>query len=392
MPTYTLSSPNFSFVQVYLNGVLPANNTCCQDEFCLPVTAEGDVNFQFISTQDTFENTTALIESATLPELHILPGTGNTDLSNSVLNLSGTLEFEKNRTGQLEVTFGWSNPLTGLFTHIPIGGCFQLGIDFGFGGIVVITNCFVRKAPSCYLNILKYYSDDDCYGFRYCNMPDFENRVRLPMFLNKPQVSDDEQVYIKSNTSRKILSSTSSLEWEVAVDFMPKEMHFNLKMALSHDSVAVEDPNYSGGISKNGQYKIEWDEPTDCQAPGSAKVFATPFAARNSNCDDCQEFSDLRPCAQPLTFSIDTLTSTSVSISWTNPAGSDPSHGYFWVMERVEVGGNVQVASANPGTSPAQNNPSFPLTSGTDYILYVTANCGGGIGGSRLTSITFTTP
>lgn len=82
--------------------------------------------------------------------------------------------------------------------------------------------------------------------------------------------------------------------YEGITDYMPELWHKKLIIALSHDDVRIENDQYVGGVSLDGDYGIEWQEFLDYPvAQSSFTIQVTPFDATNSNCMTCQQVQQL---------------------------------------------------------------------------------------------------
>jgi hypothetical protein len=294
-------SPTYSFVQF---GQSESIQGCCtEEELCaLPVAEETDLYFQFSIVADNAEEIQA-VNDITLSDIHLygMSGEGNEGLpifTNLVRNWTqeDELQFEKFITGALEITYLWRHPLYDVKTLFACNGCFQLGIyiepflvgatEYNFNAI---SNVFKHVCDSCYTAVIEYSNKKDYAGFRYCNIDDFVNRVRLPMYLTQPSHKEDKSVYRKSNGIIKQNSSLLYKEYLAITDFLTEKLHDKLSIALAHnDLLNLYDTKYQGGISKNGEYAIEWDAELNlCTAPANFKAIAYGFTFKNANCTDC---------------------------------------------------------------------------------------------------------
>lgn len=122
----------------------------------------------------------------------------------------------------------------------------------------------------------------------------FSNRIRLSFELKKAQFPEERNVFRKANGVTKTVSSIIRKTYEGNTDFWPEIWHQRFKIALAHDNVTVEGDRYLGAIAQDGDYTINWpdflDYPT---APAEFKVEITPFDATNSNCQTCEEATQL---------------------------------------------------------------------------------------------------
>lgn len=309
-------SPKYSFVK--FNSTEEADSCCEGSElFCIPVIEENDLFFQLIVSGANLAEGTTIFDAA--PEnvrLLLLSGTGNTAGTVSANTLrdwttDDTLAFEKYRTKANQVTFVWKEILKDIKTLVECDECFQLAVIADVTGdpenpLIGISNCFIRKCDNCYSSILEYYNDEDYADFKYCNVENGVNRVRLPIHLLKPKYIDEKSVYRKSTGAIKQTKGLLTKEYPAETEYFPEYIHDKITVALGHDNVSIEDKIYTGGISKSGEYVADWDQdPTACMAPATFKVNPTPYAIKNNNCADCEEV-DLTACA-PVGFSGDPL-------------------------------------------------------------------------------------
>lgn len=322
----TLVSPQFSFVQFDNTDPVPS---CIGDaKFLLPISNENDLAFQFKIVTDTVqESIDVLATPLTNIALVVLKGTNNTsgtivaNTARNYLALDGK-KFIAYRTGKKEITFVWVNglPLIQNYIYINLSACFQLCViaTFTSGEETVNINAFSNGlkliSPDSYTSILEYNNDEDSYDFRYCNVPGYLNKTRLPFYLNQPQFIDTKSVYRKSTGQRVVTSSVTDKEYSVLTNAMPESIHEKFELALNHDNVNVESSRYSGGVYMDGAYNIDWDDPKDCTAPADLKVYVTPYYAVNDNCEECNEIDITCP-----------LLSDAVSVL-TVPGSSDPDY------------------------------------------------------------------
>jgi len=122
----------------------------------------------------------------------------------------------------------------------------------------------------------------------------FLNRVRLPLYFSKPQFPIERSVFKRADGSRKVLSAVVSNTYEGKTDDIPKEWHQRLAIALSHDVVNIESDRLLTEVVMESEYGIDWQEFLDFPiAKANFTVNVTPFNASNSNCQTCDEITQL---------------------------------------------------------------------------------------------------
>lgn len=122
----------------------------------------------------------------------------------------------------------------------------------------------------------------------------FKNRIRLPFKLTRPQYAEERQSFRKSDGVTKTLSVVVRKTYEGETDWISEKIHERLKIALAHDNITIEGDKYLGGIAQEGDYEIQWQDFLDYPtAKAKFKVNVTPFDATNSNCQSCEEATQL---------------------------------------------------------------------------------------------------
>lgn len=122
----------------------------------------------------------------------------------------------------------------------------------------------------------------------------FQNRIRLPLQILRPQFKAERNVFRKANGSIKTTFAIVNKSMEGETDWIGEKWHERIQIALNHDTVNIEGDKYLGGISPDGDYDIEWSDFLDYPiAKAKFKVNVTPFAASNHNCQTCEEATQL---------------------------------------------------------------------------------------------------
>ena len=108
-------------------------------------------------------------------------------------------------------------------------------------------------------------------------------RQWLPIWLNKPDFTQKDEIYEKLSGERVVLYATINKELQAQSDYIPEWWHERIVMALSCDVVKVNCER----LTKSDNYKIDWDNHTeaDCGvwlARATWKMVAN-VTSRNSN-------------------------------------------------------------------------------------------------------------
>jgi len=122
----------------------------------------------------------------------------------------------------------------------------------------------------------------------------YRNRIRLPLYISKPQFPSERNVFRKADGSSKVLSMIIRNTYAGTTDYLPENWHRKLIVALSHDEVQIENTRYLTDIVLDSEYQIEWQDFKDYPvAQAKFTVQSTPFSATNSNCQTCEEATQL---------------------------------------------------------------------------------------------------
>lgn len=152
--------------------------------------------------------------------------------------------------------------------------------------IVGCVGCFQRICDPCYTTLINYRNNENAFGFNNNNRS--YNQIRLPFYFKEPQFPTKRTVFTLSNGMQKKLSARMEKEWIAETDYMPKEWHEKLAIALEHDNVRVTNTNANLSnvlIMMDANYEIDWQHflnyPT---APAKFKAKQIPYNIINSNC------------------------------------------------------------------------------------------------------------
>ena len=122
----------------------------------------------------------------------------------------------------------------------------------------------------------------------------FKNRVRLPILFYQPQFPTERNIFRKADGTSKVLSVVVRNTYDGKTDQLPEDWHRKLVIALSHDIVTIENERLLSNVVFNGDYGIDWLDFLQYPiAPANFNVEVTPFNATNSNCQTCEEMSQV---------------------------------------------------------------------------------------------------
>lgn len=266
-----------------------------QTDYILPVFWESDVWFSFIVRGiDPTEADDILGATGTEMQLLLLTGNDNTSgtvASNTLRNYATDdgLIFRKYRVTPTDVLFVWQHDLKKVVYNDPLISCkecFQLGLLFR--GSSFVSNIFKKVCNEKDTALLQYYSLDNSFQFYYCDTDYFQNKIRIPAIMERPQIVTDQSIYVLSDGSRRVTKSVKSKEYTLLVDFASLALHECTDMALSHDVVHIQTMQYTGNIVGSGNYSIDWEGAINrWEAQGEVKLIVSPYSAKNSNCNSC---------------------------------------------------------------------------------------------------------
>lgn len=157
----SIVSPPFSFIQFDESDTIQSCNFT-DTEMCLPIYDEDDAWFQFVIQTDTTEEADAL---CTLNNDDVTVGIALACLDSDLLTFSE--KPERFRLSDTQVLFNWQNGLSLFDTIISVGQCFHIKINVDIYSFC--SNCLQRISDDCHTSVIEYGSDDDSFGFAYCN-------------------------------------------------------------------------------------------------------------------------------------------------------------------------------------------------------------------------------
>lgn len=277
----TLTSPTNSFITFDDKNYLTKDGCGIVKAWCFPVVSDADIKFQFTATSDApfgFESLSFLVGIET-DTASYMPMVVNTD----IVDIDSYSSY-------IQMNFAG----TGIFDELENGECFTIKVYYQFSDepplpppvlIGTVQQCFQFITDDCFTSKLTYLNNEDAFGFVY--PANWANIIRLPIYFKNPTVEAEQKVYVRSDGTRQLLSSRLSKTYLGLVDHSPEEIHQNIVVALSHDSVNfVTDNNYYLTCTFENEYNNEFNpDPLPINIwPASFTVYETPFDNVNSNC------------------------------------------------------------------------------------------------------------
>ena len=282
MPTVSVTSPTNSFLTFEDNPYITESNCGIVKSWCFPIVSDADIKFQFTANTDT-------VGSIDDP-LNFKIGLETSSASYTPIQPNVDIEPIDQYSSYIQM--GLAN--TGIFDNLVNGDCFTLKVYYQDINprplpppvlIGTIQQCFQYVTDPCFTSRLIYLNNEDAFGFVY--PPNWANIIRLPVYFKNPTVEAEQKVYVRSDGTRKLLSSRLSKNYLGLVDHSTEEIHQKLVVALSHDSVNfLTDNYYYMTCTFENEYTNEFNqEPMPINVwPANFTVYETPFDNINSNC------------------------------------------------------------------------------------------------------------
>lgn len=302
-----LTSSRYSFFQPSPFNV---EEKGCVDEVpvCLPVYALTDLRFQIILYVDGEDK--AIFEQTVMDTFSTIKAGICEDCEAQEPTPAQPVHFPatwyKVETGEGSNPDKW----IGVFQYdntvewaIEPGQCFRICFykwQNGFSGlattfITCTNNCFQRIADRCYTSLFTYRCKENQFEFDYVietelSSATFTNSVRLPCYTRNMQLPSEEKSYQKSNGTFVKLMERIDEEYDLIVDFVPKDWHQKIKVMLAHDTITISNPNetenQNHGIICREKYEIKWQDFPYMNAPAETKIRRNAILVRtNSNCN-----------------------------------------------------------------------------------------------------------
>ena len=112
--------------------------------------------------------------------------------------------------------------------------------------------------------------------------------------FTKPQFPTERNVFRLADGSSKVLSVVIRNTYEGRTDQLPEDWHRKLVVAMAHDTVTIENERLMSNVVLDGDYGIDWQDFLNYPvANANFQVQVTPFNATNSNCQTCDEMTQL---------------------------------------------------------------------------------------------------
>lgn len=284
--------------------------------YTLPVAAYDDLAFQFIAETDTALEADGLCATV-FDDLSIavVPGSSlGPTLTPAAFNslpagayATGTqLGVERYRLNDTHVLYYVPRiPQFEGGSLVACGECFQVAVNLHILDDTIgaaVSNVFRYRCDTDYTTVFEYASAQDESELIYCVSPSIKTRVRLPVYLTRPTLPEDETEHRSSDGSTRIIKSIVREVFEVVTDQMPVWAAKSMRAMWLHDDVetdtsliaAAQTITYKGEVVKEGPFELQHVEYLNYpMATVKFKVSASPFMLKKNNCGECVDYSDL---------------------------------------------------------------------------------------------------
>lgn len=161
--------------------------------------------------------------------------------------------------------------------------CFTYVILDSEKEVIACSNEFTSNVDCCFISTIEYGNNEDAFGFSY--PAGVTNMIQLPFYPNQPQYKTKEDIYRTAGGRYRRLNADIEKEWTCETDYLTTDIHDKLITALKHDYVRVVSERFGidDEVVQDGDYEVDWNEPTDFDAKAEFKV-KKYFNGKNTNC------------------------------------------------------------------------------------------------------------
>jgi hypothetical protein len=161
--------------------------------------------------------------------------------------------------------------------------CFTYVILDSEKEVIACSNEFTSNVDCCFISTIEYGNNEDAFGFSY--PAGVTNMIQLPFYPNQPQYKTKEDIYRTTGGRYRRLNADIEKEWTCETDYMTTDIHDRLITALKHDYVRVVSERFDidDEVVQEGDYEVDWNEPTDFDAKAEFKI-KKYFNGKNTNC------------------------------------------------------------------------------------------------------------
>lgn len=152
--------------------------------FCLPIYAQSDVNFQWVVQGTEAEINALCTLAATEVVVSLVSDCGEASL------ITFAQKPNRFRLSLTQLLYNWGHGLPNFTSVIQDAQCFR--IQVAMNGTKFCSNCFERIADDCYTSVIEYGNDEDIFGFKYCFAGNIDDAVVIscePTIVNFINVS-----------------------------------------------------------------------------------------------------------------------------------------------------------------------------------------------------------
>lgn len=137
-----------------------------------------------------------------------------------------------------------------------------------------------NESINCESTYVEWYDTGDIWGFKYSELPEFKNQIRLNLTRREIQPETEfEQYRADSNGKRRNLKSETDQYLVLETYYFDQEAHEGMTAFSTHGDVFINKKKY---VLKTA-YAVETQDPRDL-SKGTLEMYEDDFSGINKNC------------------------------------------------------------------------------------------------------------
>lgn len=252
---------------------------CCVQ---LPVVLGGGGIAFYVPVNEKSGVVFTIVDASGVPFLH-----NNTELSGSYINMKDNYVYNMFGDTIPDILYQQQQALfraSEMRNYVAPNECFRIRMEVPTdgGSEYWYSNLLCRcENEDNQLSLLEYTCGTETFGIPFLHNKPI--RQWLPILLDNPKPTQNEEIYEKLSGERVVLFAAINKEYEAQTDYIPYEWHERIVIALSCDKVKIN----SEILTKSDKYEVDWQNTTktDCglKLMRATWKMAANITSRNTN-------------------------------------------------------------------------------------------------------------
>lgn len=175
---------------------------------------------------------------------------------------------------------------------LPAGQCFRFAFLYFNEAPTPYSDCFVKLDSDKGTTKIEYSNTVDQNGFYYCDVPEYQNSMRLPMQISDITYEGQDNIYRFSDGRQYNPAAYRNKILNFQTDWMDYKTLDYLQAALLSRHISITSDMYEGEMVSTGAIEPEFNDSISNMRKtprATFSAYATPYNMALNSCTTCSD-------------------------------------------------------------------------------------------------------